>query len=89
MGFLPLSDLNVEPSLTDQFWKEKLKRTVGEMTSVSELREVACMLADLATARQGVIRALVRDVFELHNVVIIQDDDSSPGLLPDADDRDK
>lgn len=68
--YVPLSKFDIEPTLTDKFWEEKIKRLIQESTSVKELREVATLLVTIATTRQGVIRGLVKDIHIFNNVVI-------------------
>ncbi len=68
--YVPLSKFDIEPTLTDKFWEEKIKRLIQESTSVKELREIATLLVTIATTRQGVIRGLVKDIHIFNNVVI-------------------
>lgn len=72
--YVPLSKFDIEPTLTDKFWEEKIKRLIQESTSVKELREIATLLVTIATTRQGVIRGLVKDIHIFNNVVV---DDTS------------
>ena len=76
--YVPLSQFQIEPSLDDKFWEEKLKRTIQECNSVSTLKEIATLLARIATQRQGVIRGLVQDMFIFNNVAVNQDDLANP-----------
>ena len=76
--YAPLSQFQIEPSLDDKFWEEKLKRTIQECDSVSTLKEIATLLARIATQRQGVIRGLVQDMFIFNNVAVDQDDLANP-----------
>lgn len=76
--YVPLSQFQIEPSLDDKFWEEKLKRTIQECDSVSTLKEIATLLARIATQRQGVIRGLVQDMFIFNNVAVDQDDLANP-----------
>ena len=78
--YVPLSKFDIEPTLDDRFWQEKMRRAISEMTSVSELREVAIMLTELCTKRQGVVRGLIKDMAMFNNVDIVQDDDEAPKL---------
>lgn len=50
--------LNFDVPMKEQFWEEKMKRKINEMTSVSELKEIATLLAKIATQRAGVISGL-------------------------------
>lgn len=81
--YVPLSQFQIEPSLDDKFWEEKLKRTIQECNSVSTLKEIATLLARIATQRQGVIRGLVQDMFIFNNVSINQDDLANPQVESD------
>jgi len=72
--YVSLSAFDIEPTLTDKFWEEKIKRLIQESTSVKELREIATLLVTIATTRQGVIRGLVKDIHIFNNVVV---DDTS------------
>lgn len=81
--YVPLTKFQIEPSLSDKFWHETIKRTISECNSVSTLKEIATMLAQIATTRQGVIRGLVQDMFIFNNVVIDQDDLANPPIKSD------
>jgi hypothetical protein len=81
--YVPLSQFQIEPSLDDKFWEEKLKRTIQECNSVSALKEIATLLARIATQRQGVIRGLVQDMFIFNNVAVNQDDLTNPQIESD------
>jgi len=76
--YVPLSQFQIEPSLDDKFWEEKLKRTIQECNSVTTLKEIATLLARIATQRQGVIRGLAQDMFIFNNVAVNQDDLANP-----------
>lgn len=78
--YVPLTQFQIEPTLDDKFWLEKIKRTIDDCNSVSTLKEMATMLAQIATMRQGVIRGLVQDIFIFNNVAINQDDLVNPPL---------
>ena len=78
--YVPLAQFQIEPTLDDKFWEEKIKRSIQECDSVSVLKEMATLLARIATQRQGVIRGLVQDMFIFNNVAIDQDDLSNPPI---------
>jgi len=78
--YVPLSKFQIEPSLDDKFWEEKLKRTIQECDSVYALREIATLLARIATQRQGVIRGLIQDIFIFSNIAVDQDDLTNPQI---------
>jgi stage III sporulation protein SpoIIIAA len=66
--------------MEDKFWEEKLKRSIEECNSVSALKEMATLLARIATQRQGIIRGLVQDMFIFNNVAVEQDDLTNPEI---------
>ena len=66
--------------MEDKFWEEKLKRSIEECNSVSTLKEMATLLARIATQRQGIIRGLVQDMFIFNNVAVEQDDLTNPEI---------
>jgi hypothetical protein len=78
--YVPLATFQIEPTLDDKFWEEKVKRSIQECDSVSVLKEMATLLARIATQRQGVIRGLVQDMFIFNNVAIDQDDLANPPI---------
>jgi hypothetical protein len=59
---VPLQDFDITPTVNDLFWKEKNKRLIEECGSVKQLQEIACLLLDIATQRQGVIKGLMKQV---------------------------
>lgn len=78
--YTSLSQFQIEPSMEDKFWEEKLKRSIEECNSVSALKEMATLLARIATQRQGIIRGLVQDMFIFNNVAVEQDDLTNPEI---------
>jgi hypothetical protein len=78
--YVPLDKFQIEPTLDDKFWLEKIKRSIQDCNSVSTLKEMATLLAQIATQRQGVIRGLVQDMFIFNNVSINQDDLANPDV---------
>jgi hypothetical protein len=76
--YVPLAKFQLEPSMEDKFWEEKLKRTIDECNSVSTLKEIAKLTTRIATQRQGVIRGLVQDMFIFQNIAIDQEDLHNP-----------
>ncbi len=69
-------------SSVDKFWLEKIKRSIQECNSVSELKQMATLLAQIATNRQGVIRGLIQDMFIFRDIAIDQDDIANPPVPP-------
>lgn len=58
------SKLKFEPSTKDLFWEEKVKRTIESMDTTKELKEIATLLARIATQRAGVITGLTNALME-------------------------
>jgi len=81
-NYVPLSKFEIEPSLDDKFWEEKIRRLIQECNSVSQLKEIADSLLRLTTARQGVIRGLVKDIHVFNNVLIDTNDFANPKITP-------
>lgn len=57
--------LQFEMSPEDSFWQEKTIRSINECNSISELKEMAILLAKIATQRQVAIKGLVKDAMDL------------------------
>ena len=56
--------LTFETSPEEEFWKVKMKRYIQDCSSVSELKEVATLLVEIAATRQTVIKGLVKDALD-------------------------
>ena len=56
--------LTFEASPEEEFWKVKMKRYIQDCSSVSELKEVATLLVEIAATRQTVIQGLVKDALD-------------------------
>jgi hypothetical protein len=54
--------MDMEPTINDLFWKEKTQRMINECNSVTQLKEIASLLLQVATQRQGVICGLMKKV---------------------------
>jgi hypothetical protein len=78
--YVPLATFQIEPSLDDKFWEERLKRLIKECNSIGDLKEIATLLARIATMRQGVIRGLIQDLFIFQNKSVEQDDLANPEI---------
>jgi hypothetical protein len=76
--YIPLTALQIEPTLDDKFWEEKVKRSIQDCDSVSVLKEMATLLVRIATQRQGVIRGLVQDLFIFNNKSVDENDLANP-----------
>ena len=80
--YVPLSKFDIEPSIDDLCWEEKIKRSIQECNSVSALKEMATLLARIATQRQAVIRGLIKDIHIFNNVLIDANEIANPELKP-------
>jgi hypothetical protein len=78
--YTPLAEFDINPSIDDMFWEEKIKRTIQECNSVSTLKEMATLLARIATQRQGVIKGLVKDIKLFNGVLINPDEIANPEI---------
>ena len=78
--YIPLTALQIEPTLDDKFWEEKVKRSIQDCDSVSALKEMATLLVRIATQRQGVIRGLVQDLFIFNNKSVDENDLANPEI---------
>ena len=76
--YVPLVKFEIEPSLSDKFWNEKVKRSIQECDSVSTLKEMATLLAQIATQRQGCLRGLVKDLFVMKGITVDPNDLTNP-----------
>jgi len=76
--YIPLHKFDIEPSIDDLFWEEKIKRSIQECNSVSALKEMATLLARIATQRQGVIKGLVKDIHVFNSISVDPNDLSNP-----------
>jgi hypothetical protein len=80
--YIPLHKFDIEPSIDDLFWEEKIKRSIQECNSVSALKEMATLLARIATQRQAVIKGLVKDIHIFNNVLIDANEIANPEIKP-------
>lgn len=80
---VPLAQFELEPSIDDLFWKEKMLRFINECDSVSTLKETASLLTKLATTRQAVIRGLVKDIKLFNHVTVDPNDLTNPQVTTD------
>lgn len=83
--YVPLTKFQIEPTLDDKFWLEKIKRSIEDCNSVGALKEMATLLAQIATQRQGIIRGLVQDMFIFNNISIDGDDLANPEIKPKSE----
>jgi hypothetical protein len=80
--YIPLHKFDIEPSIDDLFWEEKIKRSIQDCNSVSALKEMATLLARIATQRQGIIKGLVKDIHIFNNVLIDANEIANPEIKP-------
>lgn len=80
--YIPLHKFEIDPSMDDLFWEEKIKRSIQDCNSVSTLKEMATLLARIATQRQGVIRGLIKDINVFNNVLIDNNEFANPEVKP-------
>jgi len=78
--YIPLHKFDIEPSIDDLFWEEKIKRSIQECNSVSALKEMATLLARIATQRQGIIKGLIKDINIFNNVLIDANEITNPEI---------
>ena len=76
--YTPLAKFELEPSLDDKFWFEKVKRSIQECNSIKDVKEMAILLAQIATQRQGIVRGLVKDIHMFNNIVVNPNDLANP-----------
>ena len=48
----------------DLFWEEKVKRSIDNSSDLKEVKEIATLLAKVASQRAGVINGLIRALSE-------------------------
>lgn len=56
--------LTFETSPEEEFWKVKIQRYIQDCSSLSELKEMATLLVEIAATRQTVIKGLVKDTLD-------------------------
>ena len=56
--------LTFETSPEEEFWKVRMKRYIQDCSSLSELKEMATLLVEIAATRQTVIKGLVKDALD-------------------------
>jgi len=56
--------LTFEASPEEEFWKVRMKRYIQDCSSLSELKEMATLLVEIAATRQTVIKGLVKDALD-------------------------
>ena len=66
---VPLERLEFEISLADQFWFEKTRRYIEQQDSVEGLKEMATLLAKIATQRHSIIKGLVNELAHFNSSV--------------------
>jgi hypothetical protein len=79
-NYTSLDKFDISPSINDLFWEEKIKRTIEECNSISELKKIAILLARIATQRQGVILGLVKDIKVFNGMSINPNEITNPEI---------
>lgn len=86
LKIIPLSQLELEPGLEEQFWKAKIWNELESCEDKKVLKEAIKALLDLCVKRQGVIKGLVKfQLLELGRAIQIPDDEM---CLPGTEDED-
>jgi len=67
---IKLSELEFEVPLDDQFWFEKVRRSVENCSSLDEIKEMAIFLASIATKRNAIIKGLVKSLTSPNHQII-------------------
>lgn len=75
-----LTQLELSPTTSDLFWKEKISRAIKEESSISAVKEYAELLLQLATQRQGCIRGLVKELLVTKNIKIPDNELDNPEI---------
>ena len=75
-----LAQLELSPTTSDLFWKEKVSRAIKEERSLSIVKEYAELLLQLATQRQGCIRGLVKELLANKNIKISDSELDNPEI---------
>lgn len=83
--YVPLAMLELEPTLQDKFWEEKVKRSIKETASVKDLQMLATLLVRLATQRQGIIRGLVHELCSTREIKVRPEDLTNPVMGNDSE----
>ena len=78
--FIPLAMLELEHTLQDKFWEEKVKRSISDNTSVKDLQMIGILLVKLATQRQGIIRGLVNELCNMKDIKVRPEDLTNPTI---------
>jgi hypothetical protein len=67
---IPLDQLNISPSMEDEFLKAKITKDIDACSDVEELREAAKKLLSLAVARQGAVRGLCNRLIQYETAAL-------------------
>jgi len=81
---IPLSELELEPTLEDKFWEARVWKELEDCNDPAILREAVKALLALCTKRQGVIKGLVKfQLLELGRAIQIPENEN---ILPETED---
>ncbi len=80
---IPLSELELEPTLEDKFWEARVWKELETCNDPAVLREAVKALLELCTKRQGIIKGLVKfQLLELGRAIQIPEENK---ILPQAE----
>ena len=58
------SELDFTPQTKDLFWEEKIKRSIKDSNDMKEVKEIATLLAKIATQRAGMVSGLTKALMD-------------------------
>jgi G:T-mismatch repair DNA endonuclease (very short patch repair protein) len=58
------SKLDFTPQTKDLFWEEKIKRSIKDSNDMKEVKEIATLLAKIATQRAGMVSGLTKALMD-------------------------
>ena len=58
------SKLDFTPLTKDLFWEEKVKRSINDSSDIKEVKEIATLLAKIATQRAGMVSGLTKALMD-------------------------
>lgn len=58
------SKLDFTPQTKDLFWEEKIKRSIKDSNDMKEVKEIATLLAKIATQRAGIVSGLTKALMD-------------------------
>ena len=58
------SKLDFTPQTKDLLWEEKIKRSIKDSNDMKEVKEIATLLAKIATQRAGMVSGLTKALMD-------------------------